>query len=44
MREMTIPAETAREDEEFFQGRVGRPDADDMEEAINKFLDDMEGQ
>jgi hypothetical protein len=30
-----------REDEEFFQGR---PDADDMEEAITKFLDGMEGQ
>ena len=29
------------EDEEFFQGR---PDADDMEEAITKFLDGMEGQ
>ncbi len=29
------------EDEEFFQGR---PDADDMEEAITKFLDAMEGQ
>ncbi len=29
------------EDEECFQGR---PDADDMEEAITKFLDGMEGQ
>ena len=29
------------EDEEFFQGR---PDADDMEEAITKFLDGMEVQ
>jgi hypothetical protein len=29
------------EDEEFFQGR---PDADNMEEAITKFLDGMEGQ
>jgi hypothetical protein len=29
------------EDEEFFQRR---PDADDMEEAITKFLDGMEGQ
>jgi hypothetical protein len=29
------------EDEEFFQGR---PDADDMEEAITKFLGGMEGQ
>jgi hypothetical protein len=29
------------EDEEFFQGR---PDADDMEEAITKFLDGIEGQ
>ncbi len=32
---------TCTEDEEFFQGR---PDADDMEEAISKFLDGMEGQ
>jgi hypothetical protein len=29
------------EDEEFFQGR---PDADDMEEAITKFFYGMEGQ
>jgi hypothetical protein len=29
------------DDEEFF---LGRPDADDMEEAITKFLDGMEGQ
>ena len=29
------------EDEEFFQGR---PDADEIEEAITKFLDGMEGQ
>jgi hypothetical protein len=29
------------EDKEFFQGR---PDADNMEEAITKFLDRMEGQ
>ncbi len=29
------------EDEDFFQGR---PDADDMEEVITKFLDGMEGQ
>jgi hypothetical protein len=29
------------EDKEFFQGR---PNADDMEEAITKFLDGMEGQ
>ena len=29
------------EDEEFFQGR---PDADDMEEAITRFLHGMEGQ
>ena len=29
------------EDEEFFQGM---PDADEIEEAITKFLDGMEGQ
>jgi hypothetical protein len=29
------------EDEEFFQGR---PDADDMKEALTNFLDGMEGQ
>jgi hypothetical protein len=38
---MIIPAERTKI---FFHGRTESPDADDMKEAITKFLDGMEGQ